>query len=119
MTVAALIDLADELVPNVFSAGVKLFEYNRLEQRIRVDILGEDPDDVETVSEADMDTAALTLADRYQDVYLYWMKSMYYWHMGEAEAYENEKAMFDAAWLRWERDVCDEFHQGSGATEYE
>ena len=56
----------------------------------------------------------LVLAERYRDVYLFWMKAMYYWHMGEYETYQNEKAMFDEAWARLELDVCFERHMGTG-----
>lgn len=119
MKVSELIALADGLAANPFDTTVKLFEFNRLEARIRVDVLKEDPDDVEPVTAADAATTDLTLADRYHDVYLFWMKSMFYWHMGEHELYQNEKAMFDAAWTRWERDVCNQLHRGSCAPEAE
>ena len=197
MTVYEVIALADELAPNVFSNTVKLFELNRLEQRIRVDILKQDPADVTPfdasvltapaeilgsitegriddptpggggdgeitdptnppitdegddpgtggdsggsgsgseggtgesgsgdesgsgsgsgsgsdseggdASEDETPAGTLALEERYRDVYVCWMVAMYYWHMGEYEEYQNKKAMFDAAWTRFERDVC-------------
>lgn len=117
MTVTELVGLADELVPNVFSDRVKLFELNRLEKRVRVDILEEGADCVVPIEE--IDDTELTLDSTYQDVYLCWMKSMYYWHMGEYELYENEKAMFEEAWERFVRDVCYARHQGTGGSEYQ
>ena len=205
MTVHEIITLADELAPNVFSDAVKIFEINRLEARIRVDILGEDPADVtpfdESVLAADTTSLSigsgriddpdpggddngggweitdptnppstgegddptpgwdsgggtedpdptggddsggtedpeptggddsggtdgeepepipgtLALGERYRDVYLYWMISMYYYHMGEYEEYQNKKAMFEAAWIRFERDVCIALDRAGGS----
>ncbi len=209
MTAYEVIALADELAPNVFSNTIKLFELNRLEQRIRVDILKQDPAEVTPFTAEDLTAPAsvlgslesgriddptpgggggdgeitdptnppitgegddpgtggdsggsgsgsddsgsgsddsgsgteggtgesgsgsddsgdtgsgsggsgnesgdetpagtLALEERYRDVYVCWMVAMYYWHMGEYEEYQNKKAMFDAAWTRFERDVC-------------
>ena len=192
MLAKEVIELADELAPNVFSTEVKLFELNRLEQRIRVDILLENPNDVAPITADDLTAATeqtdmttltvgdgesstnsgdaiitdpqpddpisddpadpvtpggndpgngeqeddatnsgsgadaedtptpgtLALEERYRDVYLFWMISMYYYHMGEYEEYQNKKLMFETAWQRFVRDVCDAFHVGTGGPEY-
>ena len=210
MLAKEVIELADELAPNVFSTEVKLFELNRLEQRIRVDILLENPNDVAPITADDLTAATeqtdmttltvgdgesstnpggdaiiddpqpddpisdnpaepftpggndpgngnpadpvtpggndpgngeqeddatnsgsgadaedtptpgtLALEERYRDVYLFWMISMYYYHMGEYEEYQNKKIMFETAWQRFVRDVCDAFHVGTGGPEYD
>lgn len=172
MTAYEVITRADELAPNVFSDAVKAEELDRLEQRIRVDILGQDPaltphitaedltpaqengalldlsqrddedpggDEIENPGtgqetgegdppgegsgsgtgddsgsgtgddpgdEDEEPAGTLALDLRYRDVYVFWMISMYYYHMGEYEEYQNKKAMFEAAWIRFERDVC-------------
>lgn len=123
MTAYEVITLADELAPNVFSNAVKLFELNRLERRIWVDILGQEPEDLTPISAANLEDASgesgvLTLEERYRDVYVFWMISMYYYHMGEYEEFANKKAAFDEAWKRFERDVCEAWHQGTGRPEY-
>ncbi len=222
MTAYEVVTLADELAPNVFSNTVKLFELNRLEQRIRVDILKEDPADVTPFTAEDLTAPAsvlgswesgqiddptpggggnagggegggdgeitdptnppitgegddpgtggdsggtgsgddsgsgsddsggtgsgsddsgsgdesgsgsgadseggddsedetpagtLALEERYRDVYVFWMVSMYYYHMGEYEEYQNKKAMFEAVWTRFERDVCTALDRAGG-----
>lgn len=106
MTVRELFEMADELATNALPARTKLFEYNRLEKRIRVDILGEDPQTAADVTEDNIGSAVPVLPERYHDVYLFWMASMIFFHQGETEAYENERQMFEAAWIRFERDVC-------------
>lgn len=230
MTACEVITLADELAPNVFSNKIKLFELNRLERRIRVDILGQDPATVTAITEEDLEEPAdsgslasvigrdddsgrddgtiengsgdaggsggsggsgggdeienpgtgqetgdgdpgyegsggsgsgtedpspagegsgddagddpgtegetggdagredgddegddenepagtLALEERYRDVYVFWLISMYYYHMGEYEEYQNKKAMFDDVWVRFERDVCISIDRATG-----
>lgn len=113
MTAKELIDLADELAPNPFSATVKLREVNQIEHRVWLDALLEDPEDLSTIAAADIATARLALTDPYTDVYLLWMISRYYYHMGEYEEYENKKAAFEEAWNTLQRDLCLAFHKGT------
>ena len=105
MTVAELMALADELAANALSMDVKLFELNRLEQRIRVDTLGQDSEELTPYTQEEPE-AELYLEERYRDVYLYWITSMIFFHQREMEDYENQRAMFEAAWSRFERDCC-------------
>lgn len=109
---------ADTLCPNPFSTAQKLRELNQIEYRIRVDVLGEDPEEVLPITEEELDTTELTLEDRYTDVYVCWLKSRYYWLMGEYDVYQNEKAMFEAEWNRWAADVCQTMYEGSCGGEY-
>ena len=105
MTVAELMALADELAANALSMDVKLFELNRLEQRISVDVLGLDQAELTPYTQEEPE-AELTLEDRFQDVYLYWLTSMIFFHQREMEDYENQRAMFEEAWTRFEREAC-------------
>ena len=118
MKASEAIALADELCPNPFSSAYKLRLLNQIEYRVRIDILKEDPAEVEPIVQADLATTDLTLHDRYTEIYIGWLKAKYYWAMGEYDIYQNEKAMFKAEWDRWVRDICDERHAGSGAPEY-
>ena len=118
MTAGALIAMADELAPNAFSQSVKVMELNRIENRVRLDVLLQDPDEVEPIRAEELNTTSLVLGENYRDVYLFWMKATYYFHMGEYDTYQNEKAMFEAAWLRLCRDECEAHHQGTGYSEY-
>lgn len=115
VTVREILDMADELASNALPLRTKIFEFNRLEQRIRCDVLGEDPNEAELLTEETLPAAAPVLPSRYRDVYLYWMAAMIYFHQGESEAYENERQMFEAAWLRFERDVCIAIDGGESA----
>lgn len=117
MTAAQILSMADELVPNPFSTQIKLFLFNQIEQRIRIDTLGEAPETVQTVTADSMTTSTCRLDERYLDVYLCWLKAQLYWNMGEYDVYENERAMFEAAWDRFERDVCYAEHMGTGGPE--
>lgn len=118
MKASEAIAAADELVANPFSTAIKIRELNNIEQRIRIDVLGEYPDDVSPISAHTVNTAYLRLDDRYAEVYISWLKTRYYWLMGEYDIYQNEKAMFEAEWNRWYADVCNEMYTGSGASEY-
>ena len=118
MTANAVITLADEIAPNAFSNAVKLLELNRIENRVRLDVLLEDPDDVEQIESTELATHDMSLPESHCDVYVQYLASMYYWRMGEYELYQNEKAMFEEAWTRLCRDVCYECHQGTGGPEY-
>lgn len=118
MKASEAIAAADALVPNPFSDAQKLRWMNQIEYRVRVDAKLEDPADVDPILAEDVSTTDLTLEDRYQEVYISWMKSMYYWHMGEYDVYQNEKAMFEAEWLRFERDLCEALHVGTGGPEH-
>lgn len=115
MKASEAIEAADQLCANPFSQSVKIRELNAIEQRIRIDVLGEYPDDVSPISSQNMNTEYLTLDDRYGEVYISWLKTRYYWLMGEYDIYQNEKAMFEAEWNRWYADVCNEAHRGSCA----
>lgn len=119
MKASEAIAAADQLCANPFSQSVKLRELNAIEQRIRIDVLGEDPEDVTPISSYTVDTAYLTLDDRYGEVYISWLKTRYYWLMGEYDVYQNEKAGFEAEWNRWYADVCNELHTGSCGKEVE
>ena len=105
MTVAELMALADALATNALPMDIKLFELNRLEQRIRVDTLGQDPEELAPYPQEEPE-AELYLEERYRDVYLYWITSMIFFHQREMEDYENQRAMFETAWSRFERDCC-------------
>ena len=118
MKAAEAISAADELCPNPFSEEQKLRELNRIECRIRVDILGEDPAEVLPIEQESIAESSLTLEDRYSDIYICWLKAKYYWLMGEYDIYQNEKAMFEAEWRRWVADVANEQYTGSCGKEY-
>lgn len=118
MKASAIITMADELCPNVFSTAVKVMELNRIENRVRLDVLLQDPEDVDQIAAAALTTTDMALGDNYQDVYVLWMICMYYYHMGEYEEYQNKKAMFEGAWTRLNRDECYRHHEGTGGPEY-
>ena len=113
MKAGEAITLANTLVPNPFQTAYQVRLLNQIEQRVQIDVLGVDPDDYEPIVAADINTTDLELDDRYTDVYICWLKSRYYWAMGEYEIYQNEKAMFEAEWNRWVADVGNTSHTGS------
>ncbi len=117
MKVSELIAMADELVPNPFSDTVKLHLINEIERRIQLEVRKVDEEDLALVTAATLSTADLFESDR-DAMYLAWMKAMYYWNMGEYDTYENERAMYNALWEEYLRDVCDRDHQGSCGREY-
>lgn len=108
MKIQELIELADELVVNLFSTSVKLMLVNEVEGRVQQECFRIPADDVQVYTEQDIeDETALLLGPPWQQVYLSWMKAMYYWHMAEYDSYQNEKAMFDNEWRRLCREVAE------------
>jgi len=117
MKASELIALADELVENPFSDAVKIHLINSIERRIHVEVLLEQPTDVQSVTADNLENYELTLDGR-DELYLAWMRTMYYWNMAEREEYQNEKEMFDSCWEDLCHDVAEREHQGSCGKEY-
>lgn len=117
MTGTEAIQIADELVVNPFSASVKLMLLNQIEAKIQheVYLLGEE-DCIQYDSQS-VQTSQLLLSAPFNDVYISWLKAMYYWHMAETEDYERERAMFETVYTALKRYVAERVHPGSGKAE--
>lgn len=114
MTIAELIGIADELVENPFSTGVKLMLVNEIEGRIQHDLFQMAPDQVVTYTQDDITAETeLVIGTPWNQVYLTWMKSMYYWHMAEYDSYQNEREMFNNEWIRLSRTVSEHEYFGT------
>ena len=109
MTIAELIGLVDGLVQDVpFEDDVKLLLVNQVEGLIQHDCFRMDPADVAEYTAQDVSAGTeLLLGAPFSEIYVAWMKAMYYRHMGEYNSYENEKAMFDNEWERLCRTVAE------------
>lgn len=109
MTIAELIGIVDELVKDtVYSQNVKLMFVNEVEGRIQHDVFRVDPDEVEVYSISDITNGTtLLLGPPFNQVYVAWMKAMYYWHQAEYNSYENEMAMFNSEFARLCRTVSE------------
>ena len=117
MTGTEAIQIADELVVNPFSASVKLLLLNQIEAKIQheVYLLGEE-DCIQYDSQS-VQNSQLLLSAPFNDVYISWLKAMYYWHMAETEDYERERAMFETVYTALKRYVAERVHPGSGKAE--
>lgn len=110
MNVRDLLDIADGQASNALPLRWKLFEFNRIEERIAETRGTQAPP---AVTEAGLATAQTQLGRKYSDLYLYWMTSMIFFQQRETEEYENQRQMFEEAWEHFERDCCIELDRGT------
>jgi hypothetical protein len=118
MTYTTILALADELVPNPFSDNVKLLWLNQIAREVEIDLFLGDPEEFEEITAQTLSTREIPEHTR-PEMYVAWMKAMYYWAMGEYEIYQNEKAMFESLRSDLAGRLCELYHVGTGGPEHE
>lgn len=115
MTVAELVGLATDWVEDdKITDRVRLYFINQIEGMIQTELLQTDPNEIRKYTADDLSgSTELLVSDPHTDVYVTWMVAMAYWYAGEYDIYQNEKAMFDAAWYRLAAMIAERDHGGS------
>ena len=98
MTIETCMNLVDAMRPNGVETAVKLRFLGEIEGKVRVELLGEEPDgeadfDVETPTERE-----LTAPHPYDQLYPLYVMAMLDYVGGNATRYENGAALFNAAY---------------------
>ena len=98
MTIEACMNLVDTMRPNGVEAAVKLRFLGEIEGRVRVELLGEEPDG-ETDFNAETPTERnLSAPHPYDQIYPLYVMAMMDYVRGDTACYENGAALFNAVY---------------------
>ncbi len=97
MTIETCMDLVNAMMPNSLSEAVKLRLLGEVEGRVRVELLGEEPDGA-TVFDASTPAATeLSAPHPYDQIYWLYLLAMMDYMSGDLARYENTATLFNAA----------------------
>ena len=104
MTIQEALDLTDEMKPNLMSRKIKMKYLTELEQLIHAEILMKHMHRPEQATQPayteDTDPGTVLLApDPYAMVYVYWLMSKIDMINQEDARYNNDRALFEQAYL--------------------
>ena len=107
MKLGDAISRLDELKPNGFSRGQKIFWLSALDSTVKEEIIDRH-EGAEKVSFAPYDEQSaedteLLVPSPYDEVYLRYMEAQIDYANGEYERFNNSSAMYAAAWSAYER----------------
>jgi len=103
MNIQEVLDLADQLKPNMMTRQVKIAFLQELDQKIYKEILlkHEHTEEEEVLPEYDTDTdggTELLVPDPYGMVYVYWLNQKIDLLNQETEKYNNDRALYENAY---------------------
>jgi len=103
MNIQEVLDMADQLKPNMMTRQVKIAFLQEIDQKIYIEILlkHEHTAEEEVMPEYDTDTDAgteLLVPDPYGILYVYWLCSKIDMLNQETEKYNNDRALFENAY---------------------
>lgn len=101
MTIQNCMDLVDAMMPNQLRSLVKLRLLGEIEGKVKVELYGEDPDELIPFDEDTPTGTELCVPHPYDQLYLLYMMSMMDYLNGDAARYENGAAMFNLAYQNY------------------
>lgn len=96
MTVETCMRLVDGMRPNGFSEAVKRRFLGAVEGKVRVELLGEEPDTVPVMDENTPADTELTAPTPFDQLYLLYVMAMMDHVEGDTARYENTAILFNA-----------------------
>lgn len=98
MTVETCMRLVDGMKPNGFSPSVKLRFLEEIEGKVRVELLGEEPDAVPAIDESTPADTELAAPAPFDQLYLLYVSAMMDHTGGDMARYENTAILFNAVY---------------------
>ena len=98
MTIGTCMNLVDTMIPNGVAASVKLRFLGEIEGKVRVELLGEPPDEEWDFNEQTSQSTELCVPHPFDQLYLLYVMAMVHYVGGEIARYENGAALFNAAY---------------------
>ena len=98
MTVETCIRLVDGMRPNGFSEAVKRRFLGEAEGKVRVELLGEEPDAAPVIDENTSADTELTAPAPFDQLYLLYVMAMMDHVEGDTARYENTAVLFNAVY---------------------
>lgn len=101
MTIKTCMNLVDTVMPNALPEAVKLRFLGEVEGRVRVELLGEEPN---TMAVFDASTSAdteLSAPHPYDQLYWLYVVAMMDYISGDLARYENTATLFNAAYQNY------------------
>ncbi len=106
MTIDTCLRFVDTVMPNSFPEAVKRSFLGEVEGKVRVELLGEEPDPVAFLPASAPGDTVLTAPAPYDQLYWLYVTAMMDYAGGDIARYENTAALFNAVyqsygkWLR-------------------
>ena len=98
MTIDACMRLVDELMPNRIPREVKLRLLGEVEGKVRVELLGEEPDAAPVIDENTPADTELSAPAPFDQLYLLYVMAMMDHTEGDTARYENTAILFNAVY---------------------
>lgn len=98
MTVEACMRLVDDLYPNSFPEAVKRRFLGEVEGKVRVELLGEEPESVLPLDETTPADTELAAPAPYDQLYRFYIAAMMEHTCGDVARYENTASLFNAVY---------------------
>ena len=98
MTIETCLRFVDTVMPNVFSESFKRSFLGEIEGKVRVELLGEEPDPALAIRDATPGNTELTAPFPYDQLYWLYVTAMMDYAGGDMARYENTAALFNAVY---------------------
>ena len=98
MTIENCLKLVDAMMPNGVSDSVKLRFLGEIEGKVRVELLGEEPDGDMDFHDETPKGMVLCVPHPYDQLYLLYVMTMLDYISGDVARYENSAAIFNTAY---------------------
>ena len=98
MTIQTCMKLVDTVMPNALPGAVKLRFLGEIEGRVRVELLGEEPDRMTVFDESTPADTELSAPHPYDQLYWLYVAAMIDYASGDLARYENTATLFNAAY---------------------
>ena len=98
MTVEACVRLVDDMIPNGFPEAVKRRFLGEVEGKVRVELLGEEPDSVAWEDGLAPEDTELAVPSPYDQLYWLYLSAMMDYASGDIARYENTAILFNTVY---------------------
>ena len=98
MTIQLCMAMVDTVLPNYVDKGVKCRWLGEIEGKVRVELLGQEPEDTSPFDNATSVDLELTVPHPYDQLYWLYVMAMIHFVTGETARYEQAAALFNAAY---------------------
>ena len=103
MTIELCMQLVEEMLPNCASDELKLRLLGEAEWKVRVELLGEDPQAMPTFDLSTLPNTELSAPPPYDQLYWQYLLAMLSYVSGDVARYENAASLFNASYQNFGR----------------
>lgn len=101
MTIHTCMELVDAMAPNGVASSVKLRFLGEIEGKVKVELLGEMPEDSRPFDQYTAETTELCVPHPYDQLYWLYVMAMMDYVNGDLARYENSAALFNIAYQNY------------------